>query len=103
MTEEEVCDGPAAMKFCRNLELELCFVLAYRRLISFPIPGKSHKELNFNRCFKLCACHSNRFYCAKNKKWELFKQNETFSHKGFVFYYGKKVLKSFLFIVKQKG
>lgn len=35
------------------------------------------------------------FIVQGNKKWELFEQNETFSHKGFVFYYGKKVLKKF--------
>lgn len=38
---------------------------------------------------------STNFIVQRNKKWELFEQNETFSHKGFVFYYGKKVLKSF--------
>lgn len=95
-------NGFTAAKFCRNLELEFSFVRAYRRFISFPIRNLI-KSLTLIGVLSFVLAIPTNFIVPENKKWKLFEQNETFSHKGFVFYYGKKVLKSFLFLVKQKG
>lgn len=80
-------NGFTAVKFCRYLELEFCFVRAYRRFISFPISRNLIKSLTLIGVLSFVLAISTNFIVQRNKKWELFEQNETFSHKGFVFYY----------------